>query len=236
MTKIIDGVEYLTATEAIREIGGSRQSFYNNVRPYLRPHHFQSRKTPLYSKGEVVALASGKPLRKAMIPITGMFADWTEYACSLGYNAQTEYRDVTIGYLPEDIAKSFNLPTDVLFVRRGRFTTVNGSPICSWDTYYPLNYVSSILDQIQRGTASNIVEHMKQEHGLVIGKVKDRYSTRITTPDELNLFRLLNDEPVLMLQRVSWSKDGKTVVLFSDMVLLGSWFVIEREEEVHHWD
>jgi UTRA domain len=234
--KKVDGVEYLTATEAIKEIGGSRQSFYNNVKPYLRPYHFSSRQAPWYSKREVKALATGKPIRKGTIPITGMFTDWTEHARSLGYDAQTELRSVELVTLPADLAETFHLPPDKVFVKRGRMTTVEGEPICSWDTYYPSEYVGDILPQMRQGTASNIVEHIKEKYGVAIGRVKDRYSTRITTLDELNLFRLLNDEPVLMLQRASWTKDHQILVLFSDMVLLGSWFVIEREEEMHAWD
>lgn len=236
MTKLVEGTTYLTATEAIQKIGGSRQSFYKNVKPYLRPYHFGSRQAPWYNEKEVIAVATGKPIRKGNIPITGMFVDWTEYARSLGYNAKTVNRDMQVGPLPEDIATTFNLPSDKIFVRRGRMTTVDGQPIASWDTYYPEEYVSDILTQIQRGTASNIVEHIKEKHGLVVGKVKDRYSARITTLDELNLFQLFNDEPVLILQRISLDKDQATLVLFSDMVLLGSWFTIEREEEINAWD
>lgn len=234
MVKVVDGITYLNASEAIERIGASRQSFYSNVKPYLRPYHFG--KKVLFNEAEVMALATGKPLRKATIPITGMFVDWTEYARSLGLNAQTENRDVTVNYLPNDIATTFHLPTDQLFVKRGRMTSVDGQPICSWDTWYKLDYVADILAQIKTGEARNIPEHMRNVHGVKIGRVKDRYSTRITTLDELNLFRLFADEPVLLLQRISWSKDEQAVVLFSDMVLLGSWFVIEREETINYWD
>lgn len=236
MAKIVDGVKYLTATEASDLIGGSRQTFYNNVKPYLRPYRFGSRQAPWYSEQEVIAVATGKPLRKGTIPITGIFTNWTEHARSLGYNAITEDRGTDIGPLPESVATAFNLSTDQIFVKRGRMTTVEREPICYWDTYYPAEYVGDILTQIQQGTASDVVEHIKEKHGVIIGKVKDRYSTRITKFDELNLFHLLNDEPVLVLQRAAWTRDQKILVLYSDMVLLGSWFVVEREEEVHDWD
>lgn len=236
MAKIVEGVEYLTATEASDLIGGSRQAFYNNVKPYLRPYHFGARKAPWYSKAEVIAVATGKPLRKASIVISGMFNDWTEHARSLGYNAQTMNREISVVPLPEDIAASFRLPGDELFVKRGRMTFINGIPACSWDTYYPLRFVDDIIAPMQQGAVSNIVEHIREKHGVTVGKVKDRYSTRITTLDELNLFQLLNDEPVLVLQRVATTSDQEVLVLFSDMVLLGSWFVVEREEEIHYWD
>lgn len=236
MSKFVEGVEFLTGTEASKMIGGSRQTFYSHIKPFLRAYHFGSRQAPYYNKAEVVAIATGKPMRRASIPIRGIFTDWTEFARSLGYNAQTVNREITVGALPDDIVKTFNLPADELFVKRGRMTFIDGTPVCSWDSYYPASLVSDILPQIQQGNASNIVEFIKEKHHLVIGRALDRVSVRITTHDELNLFQLLADEPVFLLQRAGWAKDGRTVVLYSDMVLLGSWFVIEREEEVHNWD
>lgn len=233
MSKIIGGEEYLNATEAIKRYGVSRQAFYDNIRPHLLPHRPGGRKTPLYRMPEIEAVMTGKPIRKGTIPITGMFSDWTEYARSLGYShVQTENREVQVVNLPKDLGDTFHVATNQIFVKRGRMTFIDRVPVCSWDTYYPIEYVSDILPEIQQGTAKNIVGHI-QEKGVTISKVKDRYSTRITTLDEMNLFQLLNDEPVLMLQRVSWTHDQQTVVLFSDMVLLGSWFVIEREEEMN---
>ncbi len=235
-TIVVEGKKYITATEASKIVGGSRDRFYKNVKPYLRPYHWEAKQAPWYLEEEVRAIASGKPIRKASIAITGIFTNWTEHARSLGLNAHTANTEITVGPLPEDIVAAFHLPSDQVFVKRGRITFIDQSPICHWSTYYPAEFVSDILPQIQQGTASNVVEHIKDRHGVTVGKVKDRYLARITTPDELNQFHLLNDEPVLVLQRLSLTEDEKVLVFFSDMALLGSWFVIEREQEVHNWD
>lgn len=229
--KIVDGIEYLSAIDAIKLLGCSKQSFYGNVKPHLRPHHLNGLKTPHYAKADIQAIASGKPNRKASIVISGMFANWTNHIRSLGYNAETHRTDVSIGYLPDDIASTFHLPANELFLKSARMTLVDGEPICSWDSHYPLNLVQEVIPQIQDDSLHDVVGYIERRHGVVVGKAKDRYSTRITTLDEINRFQLLNDEPVLLLQRVASTSDEQTLVLFSHMVLLGSWFVIEREEE-----
>lgn len=229
--KIVDGIEYLSATEAIKELGCSKQNFYQTVKPRLKPHRFDGRTNPMYNKNDIIAIATGKMPRKANIAITGMFSNWTDHARALGYNAETQRTEVTIGYLPADIANTFGLPTDELFVKRGSMTTVDGIPICSWDTYYPLKFVEDVLVQMREGTISDVLGHISQKHHVSVEKVRDRYSARVTTLDDINRFQLLNDEPVLILQRAATTKEQGTLVLFSDMVLLGSWFVIEREED-----
>jgi UTRA domain len=237
MPKTVEGEEYLS-TQEVRDTfdKASKKRFYDNIKPYLRVYHFDGRRLPWYSKKEVLALKNGKPLRKGTIPITGMFSNWTEYARSLGFNVQTISREATVGPLPQELAEMFRVSTDEQFVRRGRMSWVEGLPICSWDSYYPVSLVSDILPQIQDGTAHDIVEYIADRHGFTVGEVTDVYSSRLTTFTEQTLFQLLQDEPLLILQRMAKTADQQVVVLFSDMQLLSSWFVIQRTEKIHHWD
>jgi DNA-binding GntR family transcriptional regulator len=119
-------------------------------------------------------------------------------------------------------------------VKRSRLTLVDRQPICAWSTYYPLHLVEDVIDDMKQGMGY-IVEHIKQKHGMVIGRAKDKYTARITTFEEQALFQLLNSEPVLVLQRVSYTRDRKVLILYSDMVLMGSWFAPEHEYDVDIW-
>jgi hypothetical protein len=235
MPKIVDSETYLSTKEAAELFGVSKQTFYSNARPHLRLYHFDGKMTPWYSKTEVEALATGKPIRKASIAITGMFSDWTEHARSLGFNVQTTDRETTVGPLPQDIAEAFHATTDQMFVKRSRMSWVERRPICLWDSYYAVEHVNDILPQIQNGTAHDIVEHVAKK-GIIVNDVMDYYSTRITTFEEQAQFQLMNAEPLLILQRMARTDDQKTLVFFQNMQLLGSWFVISRHEKVHHWD
>lgn len=239
MSILIEGKEYLNTREVLEELATSKALFYANVKPYLRVYRFGAKKTPWYRKDDVIAFKLGKPVRKASIAISGILGDWTLYLQSLGYQAETITRMVEVTPLPEDAMQAFRLPAEMArqtFVRRSRMTYADGVPICTWDTYYPVDLVSGILDDMLRGEARNIVEYIKEMHGLTIGVAKDKYMARITTLDELNLFQLPTDEPVLVLQRVSYTQDKRTLILYSNMALLGSWFAPEHEYSVQAWN
>lgn len=236
MARTEENEKYLNTTE-VRELfdRASKSRFYNNIQPQLRVYRFKGKKTPWYKEVEVLALRDGKPIRHADITITGIFASWTEHLGSLGYQAETVDTVIEITTLPEDVCKTFCLPVDKQMIRRERMSFADGHPICIWSTYYPVDLVGPLLDDMKRGT-SHVVEHIRDSHGLVVGVTRDRYTSRITTFDELNRFQLSHEEPVLILQRASYTKNKKQFVFFSDMVLLGNWFVIDHEQEVDVWD
>lgn len=236
MSKIVESEEYLNTQESIEEMEASKKLFYDNVKPYLRVYHFNGKKTPWYKKKEVVAFKLGKPIRKASIPLSGILNDWTSYLQSLGYHAETTNLKSAITTLPDDAVSMLHLPAGKEFVKRSRFTHADGIPICTWDTYYPVELVEDIKEDIMSGSTINIVEYIKEKHGIVIGVSKDKYTARITTFEEQALFQLLTDEAVLILQRASYTKDKSTLVLYSDMVLVGSWFAPEHEYPVNIWN
>lgn len=235
MSKIVENEEYLDTEEVMEELAASKKLFYASIKPNLHAHHFEGKKKPWYRKKDVLALKAGKPVRKASIAITGMFGSWTAFAQSQ-YQAETDLRSIEVTTLPDDTVERFQLPADKQFMKRSRLTRVGRTPICTWDIYYPLELVSDIVEPMKLGVAYHMVEYIKEKHSLVVGHARDIYSARMTTLDEQNLFQLPADEPVLILQRASYTKDKKTLVLFSDMVLLGNWFVHEHEYDVPIWD
>ncbi len=236
MPKIVETEKYLNTEEAMSELGASRTRFYHNAKPFLRAYRFEAKRTPWYKERDIRALKTGHPVRKASIPLSGILGDWTAYARSLGFQAETELCSVEVVTLPQDVVETFHLPADMQFVKRSRLTRIDGLPICTWSTFYPLHLVDDILDQMKHGLADHIVEHINEKHGVVIGKARDRYTARMTTFDEQALFHTATDEPALILQRVSYTHDKKTLVLYSSMVLLGSWFTVDLEYDVDVWN
>nr|BBH86026.1 hypothetical protein KTC_07770 [Thermosporothrix sp. COM3] len=231
MSKIVDGEEYLETEEVMEELAASKKLFYTSIKPNLQAYRFEGKKKPWYRKRDVLALKAGKPLRKASIAITGMFGSWTAFA-QAQYGAETELRSIEVTTLPEDAVERFHLPADQQFVKRSRLSRIDRTVICAWDTYYPVELVRDIIEPLKQGTVDHIVEYIREKHGLVVGRAKDIYSARMTTLDEQNLFQLPADEPVLILQRASYTRDKQTLILFSDMVLLGNWFVHQHEYDV----
>jgi len=236
MNKIVGTEEYLSAAEAAKILGVSIARFYTNARKSLRVYRFDAKKVKWYNKNQVLAMKEGKPVRKASIAITGMFSNWTEHARSLGFNIESKDVETATEYLPQDLKESFYVSADQEFVRKTQMSWIDGVPVCSWSSFYPVDLVEDVIPQILDGSMHNIIEYIADHHGLVIREVSDVYIGRNTTFEEQAKFQLLNDEPVLVLQRMAQTEDHQVVVLYQQMELLSSWFVVRRTESIHHWD
>jgi DNA-binding GntR family transcriptional regulator len=237
MAKIVNNQRFLNGKETMALLGTSKQSFYDNARRHLKPYHFDAKRSPWYSEAEVLHLKNGVAVRKGAIRLTNIQHNWMQDIIDMGYDARTENRgEVEIVPLPDDAITTFHLPPTQHYVRRSRMTLVDDAPICLWSSYYPLNLVEGeILDEMRRNVATDVVTRMKEVHGAIIRVSRERYTTRVTTPEEQALLRLVTDDPVLILQRASYTQEKQSLVVFSDMTLLGSWFASEREYEVTTW-
>jgi UTRA domain len=230
LPKTVEGEEFLTTTEAMAELGASRKRFYDNARPLLQVYRFDAKKTPWYSKKDVLALKVGKPRRKASIVISGMYGSWSSFAESQ-YEAETDLLGVKETTLPDEIAERFQISVDRHFAKRSQATRVDGEVICTWDTYYPMSLVASIMEPLKHGEIEHVTEYVQTEHGLTAGFVRDIYSSRMNSFDELNLFQLRSDVPMLILQRAAYTRDKGTLMWVSDMVLKGDVFAHEHKYE-----
>lgn len=237
MPKTVEGEEYLS-TQEVRDTfdKASKKRFYDNIKPYLRVYHFDGRRLPWYSKNEVLALKDGKPVRKASIAITGMFSNWTQHARSLGFSVQSVERERKVEHLPVGVAESFHVTTDEEFVRVSEMSWIEGQPVCAWVSWYPLALVHEALPQILDGSLHDIIGYIADRHDIVIREVNDVYGARFATFEEMALLQLLNNEPLLILQRMARTEDQQIVVLYQDMQLLSNWFVVRRTENIHYWD
>jgi UTRA domain len=236
MSIFIEGNTYLDTQEVLSEIKVSKPVFYKNIRPLLQVHHFAGRRKPYYKKADVQALKSGKPTRKANIVISGILADWTVYLRSLGFHAETIVRTLETVTLPQDAIEAFRLSPEQQFVRRSKMTLADGQPICAWDTYYPLDLVrGAIYEAMKADFAFDVVKSIKAVHGVVVEVARDRYTARLASLAEQELLQLRTNEPILQLQRASYTRGKNRLVLYSDMALLGSWFSPEMEYPVNVW-
>lgn len=239
MSKIVDNEEYLSTQEVMTELSASKKLFYSNVKPRLKTYFFDAKKAHWFKKSDVLALKSGKQARMASITlIGGIQKDWSTTLKSLGYRVRTESGDTNNdAHLPSEIAETFKQPGDKRFVNRPRKTFADDIPICMWSTYYPFELVEGdILDDMLQGKEIDVVARIKEKHGVIIGVARERYLARTASIDEEQSLQLLTNDPVLILQRASYTKDRRTLVCLSDMVLLGSWFAPEHEYDVNIWD
>lgn len=236
MSIFIDGNTYLDTQEVLHEIHVSKPVFYKNIRPLLQVHHFAGRRKPWYKKADISALLAGKTTRHTNIVISGILADWTVYLRSLGFHAETIVRTIETVTLPPDAVEAFGLSPSQSFVKRAKMTLADGAPICAWDTYYPLDLVSgAILEGMKANFDFDVMAAIKAVHGVVVGVARDRYTARLASLEEQELLQLRTNEPILQMQRASYTRSKDRLVIYSDMALLGSWFSPEHEYPVNIW-
>jgi DNA-binding GntR family transcriptional regulator len=236
LSKTVEGKMYLNNEEVQAELGASKKRFYNSIRPQLRVYHFEAKQTPWFLREDVIALKNGKPVRKASISISGIQRDWTSYLSSLGFHAETIDRTIEVTTLPKSAIEFFHLSPEQQFVKRSRMSLADKAPICTWDTYYPYELIQGeIFEEMKQGHV-DVVKRIQEETGIVVGVAKDKYTARTATLEEQDLLQLVTNDPVLILQRASYTSDKKTLVLYSDMVLLGNWFAPEHEYQVAIWN
>jgi hypothetical protein len=162
--------------------------------------------------------------RKANIAIDDSFGGWIGVA-ERDYGATSKICAPEIATLPEDVAEQFDVSLDEQFFKRVQLTSVDGTVICSWATYCPLDVINDALEPSMSGLA----EHLKQKNRIAPVSGMDIYFVRRTTLDELDKFHLVNHEAVLILRRALYGADKSQPVLISDMTLLGSWFIHEED-------
>jgi UTRA domain len=236
MTRTVNGQDYINTQEVLSELGVSKKLFYGKIKRRLKAYYFDGRSTPWYLKQDALALKEGRLPRMASIGISGIQRDWTTFLRSLGFRAETVNCTIELATLPEELARTFALDAEQPFIKRRRMTFANGAPICVWATYYPLALVGpDMFEKLKRQPGLDIVAYIKEQAGVVIGYGKDKYTARAATQYEQEVLQLVSNDPVLILQRASYTRDKQTLVLVSDMTLLGNWFAPEHEYQVEIW-
>lgn len=233
LPKIVQGEEYVTAEQAMELLGISRPTFYEKPILYLRVYYFDGKKRQWYSKRQVLDLKEGRIAQNPVIPIEGMFKDWTAAARAMGVPATTTTSEVYPTTLPHDACETFGLSPTLPVLLRGRLTLSRGIYLCVWNSYWPLSLVEEFLPEIKANPDFSITGALA-EQGVVVARAVEEVSTRHPSLREQEQMQMISNEPILVLQRACYSERG-AFVLFSDMSLRGSFFKMRREYPVDHW-
>lgn len=236
MSRTENNEEYLNTPEAIIVLGISKQLFYNNAKPQLRVYRFDAKKQPFYKKSDVISLKEGTTVRKPAIVISGLFKDWSAHVRNLGHAVETVDKDsFHVAPAPENVAAFFGITAGSDVVTRTQLNAIDGEPVCVWVSYYPVSIVKGeIFEEVTGNPRSDVVKLMKEKRGIAITHATDKIGTRLPTTMEQAQLKIVSNEPVFTLDRVSYTDDEKAV-LFQSMVLLGSSFQLSYPYQVEHW-
>ncbi|MER5302266.1 UTRA domain-containing protein [Streptomyces lasiicapitis] len=146
---------------------------------------------------------------------------WGEEAARTGKKGTQRLVEVTECVPPPYVADAFGLGANEPVVVRQRLILLDDQPVELADSYYPVH--------IARGTA--LAEHRKipggsptllHQLGHAVAEVFEDVSGRMPTPEERDALHLGDEEPVLLLARVSTDAAGHPVeTMLSTMTTQG---------------
>lgn len=236
MPFVYEGIEYLTATEAAIELGVSRQTFYETVRPLLTVHHLGVRTRPYYETSDIRQLKEAKATPPLPVIVHGIQKNFVDSMRAFGIPCTVEDLS-TPNFTPMDksLAEIFGVPVGSPIVRREQIQGTPGTPYRLVTNLYPVKYMSdSILEEFRKNVDANGPLLMKAAYGVIIEHLEETISSRIPTIAERKLLKVRVDTPVITVRRINYDADMHPVMV-SDLVLVSLYFKLRYAYSVDFW-
>jgi GntR family transcriptional regulator len=113
----------------------------------------------------------------------------------------------------QDVADALDVPVGTKVYERARVVSENGQPTHTLTSYYrPADVKGTPLAESSLGPAGRGGGFMVLTlQGLEPSSITETISSRMPTPDEIEQLQLLPGEPVVLLTRITSTKDGHVV-------------------------
>ncbi|GAA2629841.1 UTRA domain-containing protein [Streptomyces axinellae] len=132
---------------------------------------------------------------------------WTAEAATRGRRGTNRIIHAGTVAAPQFVARSFGLPDDAEVIARRRLVLLDDEPIEVATSYYPIEIAADTaladLGKI-RGGAIRLLADL----GHTAHRVVEEVTSRTPSPVEGDALLLASDEPVLVIERVSFNADG----------------------------
>lgn len=237
MPLMVDGTEYLSATEAAQELGISRQRFYEVVKPFLSAQRPGSRTKDYYLATEVQERKGVKAQQALPIIVHGIQKNFVRALQEMGIPCQVSNNGEP-GQVPmdESLAQIFGVSPGTPIVKRGRIQGVLGTPYRLVSNYYPTQFADEELVEIMRCEEdADMPALIKAKYGQVIEHIEETIITRPATAEERKLLKMRSPGPVFEVRRINRASNGKTVVMISDITMVAKFFKLKYTYDTPHW-
>jgi DNA-binding GntR family transcriptional regulator len=140
---------------------------------------------------------------------------------------ETDIDEPSIVPAPLEVASIFNIPNASPVVRRYRRQGTTTTPYRLAENFYPPDLVSNeILTQLQQDVHFDILEAIKNTHGLTLKSIHEDVYARLATTQEEALLNIVRNTPVFEIQRISKGDDDGIAIMFSRIVAVARYFVL----------
>lgn len=226
-----NGITYLTATEASKELGLSRQRFYESVKLMLRAHKITTRKNIYYREDEVMALKNVHHIEDMPIMLQGITGNFEKYMRSLGYEVSVEDLAVpTTIVMDKQIADVFGKSVGSPVIVRKRRQSVQGVHYRLVVNYYPVELADEeILAKMQNDEEADVPALIRNKHHLTIEYVHESVKARFPTREERGLLGIRSNVPVVEIKRTNYASDKRTMIMYNELVLMAGYFQLDYD-------
>lgn len=237
MPLVVDGTEYLDATEAAGMLGISRQQFYDVVRPLLTTYKVGPRTRTYYRAEDIKERQQAKPETKLPIIVHGIQKNFVKSIQALGIPCTVQNVGVPeLVPVGEGLAEVFGIPIGSPIVRRGRLQGVEGTPYRLVTNWYPVKYADSeLVEEMRRNDDADMPQLMKEKYGVIIEHISETIITRLPTLEERKILDIRAADSVFEIRRVNLATDGKDVIMVSDLILVARYFKLRYTYDTEHW-
>lgn len=136
-----------------------------------------------------------------------------------------------------EVAKVFDVDEGTRVVRRYRRQGTATAHYRLAENFYPVELAGGeILEQMQRDVHFDVLAAIQDAHHQVIKRVHEDVFARLPTSQEQDLLKIVRSAPVFEVLRTNYAEgDDDTVIMFSRLIFVATYFVLSYEYTATYW-
>jgi len=181
----------------------------------------------LLAESWILSLDSkGLFVNRQRVRLPGLTPDPYRHLTEQGLQASVEnIENVKVMEPPIEIAKSMNLPNGSLVVRRFRKYIVSNVPYRISEVYFPKIFVPDTTLKDMEDPFFDALPDVREQMGEGITDGYDEIVARLPTRDEQKQLKIIRNNPVFDIKRMSYAVDKK-IVMYNHIVLNANFFYL----------
>ena len=192
----------------------------------------------LQAEGVISSLGrAGIFVRASRTRIPGIGLRFDHYLKQLGLEPVVESIFGTPGVVPAspEVAEALGVPENTPVVRRIQRQGTTTAHYRLVESFYPVQFADgSILERMQQDERLDVLLAIKEAHGKAAKRVHEDVIGRLPTQREQDLLKIVRSTPILEVHRIYSAEDGKTVIMYSRIIFVASYFVLSYDYATNH--
>lgn len=191
----------------------------------------------LQSEGIIRSKGTSLVVNWPALQLEGLTKNFEQYLRDKGFKPEMENLiSPSIEETPPDIAALFGHAIAVRqqLVHRMRKQSADDVPLRIAENWYPASLAAQFVEQMQQNEHMDVLQAIKDTHGLYITTIKDVLIARIPTEKERVWLDVVRTEPIVEIRRSNFSEDG-TPIMFNRLIHVAPSFTFTYEYQKDYW-